>query len=128
MSGLTFDWDDTDLENPVVVKALNYLEDEFGWGKVWVRISSSGGGLHVLIADMKIADMDMTQVLIPDEMDTETQFQWRKVFSEEPWSLECRGRFISDSARAKTGFTTSRIFGVKNGQQAGHWKMWRRVR
>ena len=38
MSGLTFDWDDTDLENPVVVKALNYLEDEFGWGKVWVII------------------------------------------------------------------------------------------
>ena len=106
MSGLTFDWDGTDLENPMVVKALNYLEDEFGWGKVWVRISSSGDGLHVIIADMKIADMDMSQVLIPDEMDTETQFQWRKVFSEEPWSLECRGRFISDSARAKSGFTT----------------------
>jgi len=91
MSGLTFDWDDTDLENPVVVKALNYLEDEFGWGKVWVRVSSSGEGLHA-------------------------------------WSLECRGRFISDSARAKTGFTTSRIFGVKNGQRAGPWKMWRSVK
>jgi|TARA_B110001454_G_C12706126_1_gene428652 hypothetical protein len=127
MSGLTFDWDDTDLENPVVVKALNYLEDNFGWERVWVRTSSSGGGLHVVIADLTI-DMDMTQLLVPDEMDTETQFYWRKVFSEEPWSLECRGRFISDSARSQTGFTTSRIFGVKNGQEAGPWGLWRTLK
>jgi hypothetical protein len=124
MSGLTFDWDDTDLENPVVVKALNYLEDEFGWGKVWVRISSSGTGLHVIIAEPKL-HFDLTQTLVPEEMDTQTQFQWRKVFSEEPWRLECRGRFISDSARSQTGFTTSRIFGVKNGRSAGPWKLWR---
>ena len=125
MSGLTFDWDDTDLENPVVVKALNYLEDKFGWGRVWVRTSSSGDGLHVVIAELTIHDMDMSQVLVPDEMDTETQFYWRKVFSEKPWSLECRGRFISDSARSQTGFTTSRIFGVKNGKSAGPWQLWR---
>jgi hypothetical protein len=124
MSGLTFDWDDTDLENPKVSEALSYLSQEFGWEKVWVRVSSSGTGLHVIIARPEM-NMDLTQNLVPEPMDTETQFYWRKIFSEDPWNLECQGRFISDSARAQAGFTTSRIFGVKNGESCGPWNLWR---
>ncbi len=124
MSGLTFDWDDTSLENPKVGKALSYLSQEFGWDKVWVRVSSSGTGLHVIIARPEI-NMDLTQNLVPEPMDSEMQFHWRRIFSEDPWNLECRGRFICDSARAQAGFTTSRIFGVKNGESCGPWNLWR---
>ena len=57
-------------------------------------------------------------------MDAEKQINYRKQFSEDPWNLECPGRFISDSARKSGGRNTSRIFIVKNENISGDWNCW----
>ena len=51
-SGLTFDWDGVSIEEDLVNIELTELFDHFGEGKVWYRVSSSGKGLHIMIADM----------------------------------------------------------------------------
>ena len=51
MSGLTFDWDDVNFDHPKVQNALKHLCQIFD-NKVWYRISSSGSGLHIIIAEL----------------------------------------------------------------------------
>ncbi len=118
-SGLTFDWDDTDLSNPKVLKALSVLCTEFG-PRVWVRTSSSGTGLHVLIGELTY-DTLFGIVMSPVPMKLSEQMMWRKVFSEKPWNLECVGRLFSDQVRSAEGFRTSRVFKSKNGMTSANW-------
>ena len=115
-SGLTFDWDDLTIENNRVQNALNELALIFGDDKVWYRVSSSGKGLHIMIADIILDEESGESILQPIEMDSEMQIEYRKSFD-----LECRGRLISDSVRKTQGFRTSRIFRTKNGKNVSKW-------
>ena len=124
MVGLTFDWDGVGLENKTVKHALDNLTYEFGQGNVWYRISSSGEGLHIIIGNVQLDPKTLTRFIRPTPMKADQQIEYRKRFSQDPWNLECKGRFISDSARAVGGLTTSRIFTVKNDQESGDWKCW----
>ena len=116
-SGLTFDWDNVGLEDKLVQEELNELVKTFGENKVWYRVSSSGQGLHVIIADI-IYDAPFDRVLLsPMLFSSIEQFKHR-----ENSPLECKGRFISDLHRIKNGLKTSRIFIVKYGSTSGEWK------
>jgi|TARA_R110002020_G_scaffold282188_3_gene497815 hypothetical protein len=117
--GLTFDWDNLTLEDEEVIQALNYLVDEFGTESVWVRVSSSGTGLHILIGKLILDEFTGFPTLSPIPMGVEEQMQYRLADK-----LECRGRRISDSYRKKVGMRTSRIFQNKNGNPTGEWKKW----
>ncbi len=116
-SGLTFDWDDLTIENDKVQTALNELILIFGNDRVWYRVSSSGKGLHIMIADIILDEESGESILQPIEMDSERQIEYRKSFD-----LECRGRLISDSVRKTQGFRTSRIFRTKNGKNVSKWR------
>ena len=118
-SGLTFDWDDITVADATVQKALRTLLSEFG-PRVWVRTSSSGTGLHVMIAELTY-DSLFGVVLSPSPMSLADQMLWRKVFSEDPWKLECAGRLFSDQVRSAEGFRTSRVFKSKNGGLSSEW-------
>ena len=124
MVGLTFDWDDVGLEDKIVQRALDNLTYEFGQGNVWYRISSSGEGLHIIIGSIQVDPKTLNRFIRPTPMESNKQMQYRNRFAQSPWNLECKGRFISDAARAVGGLTTSRIFLVKNDQQASDWKCW----
>ena len=134
MPGVTFDWDDRNPDDPLVRCALEELARRFGAHHVWYRTSSSGEGLHVMVGSMKYSRANGGVDLSPIVMSVAQQFALRKEFGEDPWAddqgpLECRGRFISDSARSIHGFSTSRIFGVKtdaDGDPAicGSWICW----
>jgi hypothetical protein len=119
MTGLTFDWDDVGISDKVVQKALAELNSDFSQ-RVWYRVSSSGTGLHVIIAELAY-DTSFGLILNPIKMPVETQFEYRAKYSEKPWNLECAGRFFSDQVRSSEGFRTSRVFVSKNGMQAGEW-------
>ena len=116
-SGLTFDWDDLTIEDDRVQTALHELIIIFGNDQVWYRVSSSGNGLHIMIADIILDDESGESILQPIEMDSEKQIEYRKSFE-----LECRGRLISDSVRKTQGFRTSRIFRTKNGRKVSKWR------
>ena len=124
MVGLTFDWDGVGLEDKTVQHALDSLTYEFGQGNVWHRISSSGTGLHIIIGNIQLDPKTLDRFIRPIPMNANKQMEYRKRFSLDPWNLECKGRFISDSARVVGGLTTSRIFVVKNDQQSSDWKCW----
>ena len=124
MVGLTFDWDGVGLEDKKVQHALDSLTYEFGQGNVWYRISSSGEGLHIIIGNIQLDPKTLDRFIRPTPMNADKQIEYRKRFALDPWNLECKGRFISDSARAARGLTTSRIFIVKNDQQSSDWKCW----
>ncbi len=119
MTGLTFDWDDVNFDHPKVQEALIQLCEIFD-NKVWYRVSSSGSGLHVIIAELSY-DSLFGMILNPVSMPTTTQFEYRQQFAEPPWNLECLGRFNSDQVRSSEGFRTSRVFTSKNGNTAGGW-------
>ena len=121
MQGLSFDWDDVARGNETVESALQSLADDFGWTRVFYRISSSGTGLHVIIAELSL-DMNLEQSLQPVLIEQSKIMEYRKKFADAPWNLECKGRFISDSARQKAGMRTSRVFSVKNQQHSAPWK------
>jgi len=116
-SGLTFDWDDLTIADDKVQKALHELITLFGNDRVWYRVSSSGNGLHIMIADIILDEVSGVSILQPIEMDSEKQIEYRKSFE-----LECRGRLISDSVRKTQGFRTSRIFRTKNGKKVSKWR------
>ena len=116
-SGLTFDWDKVNIEDGVVNLELTELFEYFGEGKVWYRISSSGNGLHVIIADMYYDPPTNKILLRPIPMDSKIQMDFRKKSL-----LECKGRFISDIHRIRNGLRTSRVFIVKNGSKSSDWK------
>jgi len=124
MVGLTFDWDGVNLQDKTVQRALDSLTDEFGQGNVWYRISSSGKGLHIIIGNIQLDPKTLDRFIRPTPMNAGKQIEYRKRFALDPWNLECKGRFISDSARAAGGLTTSRIFVVKNDEQSSDWKCW----
>ena len=124
MVGLTFDWDGVNLQDKTVQHALDSLTYEFGQGNVWYRISSSGKGLHIIIGNIQLDPKTLDRFIRPTPMNAGKQIEYRKRFALDPWNLECKGRFISDSARAVGGLTTSRIFVVKNDQESGDWKCW----
>ena len=119
--GLSFDWDGVLRGEPLVEDALNSLAEDFGWTRVFYRTSSSGTRLHILIAELSL-DMNLEQSLHPISLSQETIMDYRKRFAEPPWNLECRGRFISDSARSQAGMRTSRVFTVKNEDLSMPWK------
>lgn len=118
-SGLTFDLDDMTIEDERVVKLLNWLLEEFGSEYVWFRTSSSGDGLHVMIAELVYSEVLGVPELVPILIPTETQMKYREMVE-----IECRGRRISDSYRKKVGMRTSRVFKMKNGKQSGEWIKW----
>jgi len=116
-SGLTFDWDDVSIDDELVLESLEELVDIFGQGKVWYRVSSSGNGLHIMVGDVFMDDSSGETILQPLPMPSDEQIEYRKRFT-----LECRGRLISDSVRKKQGFRTSRIFNTKNGRKVSEWR------
>lgn len=116
-SGLTFDWDGVGIEDELVNVELQELFEFFGEGKVWYRISSSGKGIHVMIADMYYEPTTNQVLLKPIPLESKTQMEFRKKSL-----LECQGRFISDIHRMRNGLRTSRVFIVKNGSKSSEWK------
>ena len=116
-SGLTFDWDGVGIEDELVNVELQELFEFFGEGKVWYRISSSGNGIHVMIADMYYEPTTNQVLLKPIPLESKTQMEFRKKSL-----LECQGRFISDIHRMRNGLRTSRVFIVKNGFKSSEWK------
>ena len=77
-SGLTFDWDGVSIEDELVNVELEELFDFFGEGKVWYRISSSGKGIHVMIADMYYEPTTNQVLLKPIPLDSKTQMDFRR--------------------------------------------------
>ena len=124
MAYLTFDWDDVDISDTIVITALQELQDRFGYGNVWYRISSSQTGLHVVIARLEYSFATGTMVLEPNLVSPEVQIKIRQEFAEEPWFLECKGRLISDSVRTQHGFRTGRLFWAKNDNVAKEWQLY----
>ena len=104
------------IEDELVNIELQEFFDYFGEGKVWYRISSSGNGIHVMIADMYYEPTTNQVLLKPIPLDSNIQMDFRKKSL-----LECKGRFISDIHRMKNGLRTSRVFIVKNGAKSSQW-------
>ena len=120
MVGLSFDWDDVCISDTKVQQALRELNKDFAQ-RVWYRVSSSGTGLHVIIGELSY-DTLFGMIFNPLQVAQEVQFEYREKFSQDPWNLECLGRFFSDQVRSQEGFRTSRVFISKNGKQAGEWQ------
>lgn len=118
---LTFDWDDVTPDTEEVKLAVKELVSMFGDGYVWYRISSSGHGLHLVIAKLTWNTASESVFLSPIEFDDEEIMEYRGQFLEEPWNLECLGRLMGDSARKVSGTTWGRIFAVKNEGLSGEW-------
>lgn len=116
MAILSFDWDDVSIDNKTVQQALCQLTAEYGPEMVWYRVSSSGQGLHVLVAGID-EQFHLRPVSIPE---TES-FRWRTHFFEPPYELECGGRLRADNERCAHGFSTGRLFSHKNQTSAGEW-------
>ena len=115
---MNFDWDDVSLDHPQVIRALSELNSEFGFGRVWYRISSSGTGLHVIIADVA-----PNLTLLPLTFDDDFVFSWRQKLSAKPYGLECSGRLRADQERFAHGFRIGRIFSTKNNLESGPWQL-----
>jgi len=123
MAYLNFDWDDVLPDHQVSLNAMDVLIESFGLGKVWYRISSSGTGMHVMIADLIPRSQEgYTLDLVPQDYEEAFVLRWRKHFLQLPFSLECQGRLNADRERSANGFRIGRIFKNKNGASAGVWK------
>ncbi len=118
---LTFDWDDVTPNEEKVKNAFSDLNEMFGVGNVWYRISSSQTGLHIVIAEGNYSKETSSIYLTPKEFDEDEVMQFRKLFSYPPYELECNGRLVTDSLRRSGGTTWGRIFTVKNGNKSGEW-------
>ena len=92
--GLSFDWDGVLRGEPLVEDALNSLAEDFGWTRVFYRTSSSGTGLHILIAELSL-DMNLEQSLHP------ISFPKKPLWITESGSLNHRGilSVVGDSFR-----------------------------
>ena len=117
---LTFDWDDVSINDPIVLEALAELSSRYP-PRVWYRISSSGTGLHLIIAELLWDSSTGTMQVTPVDFSESETFRIRTEFSAPPWGLECRGRLISDSVRSVNGYRTGRLFSAKNNNLAGGW-------
>lgn len=118
---LTFDWDDVSLDETIVKNAIKELVFIFGQGTVWYRISSSGTGLHLVIANLRWDEETMQSILTPKDFEDEVVMSLRNIFADEPWNLECKGRLITDSMRQQGGTVWGRVFTLKNGNVSGEW-------
>jgi len=118
---LTFDWDDIMSDDAKVKIAFNKLNELFGVGNVWHRISSSKTGLHIVIANANYNKKTSSIILSPIEFSDDQVLHYRNLFSSEDWNLECNGRLMTDNLRKLAGTTWGRIFTVKNGNVSGEW-------
>jgi hypothetical protein len=118
MTSLNFDWDDVSLDHPTVQQALSQLATQFP-DQVWYRISSSGTGLHVLVAELS-PELELIPVDFPAEkvMTIRAHF-WTP--APEGFGLECGGRLRADRERLSHGFSIGRLFAVKNGNEVSRW-------
>ena len=119
MTGLTFDWDDASLEDELVQTGLQLLTTLFPIENIWIRVSSSKTGLHVMIGELLWNTFLGESILTPIDMSVEDQMRYRHQFVE--FGLECSGRLISDTVRQTTTLQTSRVFGIKNGNRSEAW-------
>ncbi len=119
MTGLTFDWDDASLEDELVQSGLQLLTTLFPIENIWIRVSSSKTGLHVMIGELLWNTFLGESILTPIDMSVEDQMRYRHQFVE--FGLECSGRLISDTVRQTTTLQTSRVFGIKNGNRSEAW-------
>jgi len=119
MTSLNFDWDDVSLDHPTVQQALSQLATTFP-DQVWYRVSSSGTGLHVLVAELS-PELELIPVdFSPQEvMEIRSQF-WTP--APEGFGLECGGRLRADRERLAHGFSIGRLFAFKNQNQTGKWQ------
>ena len=119
MTGLTFDWDDASLDDELVQSGLQLLTTLFPIENIWVRVSSSKTGLHVMIGELLWNTFLGESILTPIDMSVEDQMRYRHQFVD--YGLECSGRLISDTVRQTTTLQTSRVFGIKNGNRSEAW-------
>jgi len=119
MTGLTFDWDDASLDDDLVQSGLQLLTTLFPIENIWVRVSSSKTGLHVMIGELVWNTFLGESILTPIDMSVEDQMRYRHQFVD--YGLECSGRLISDTVRQSTTLQTSRVFGIKNGNRSEAW-------
>ncbi len=119
MTGLTFDWDDASLDDELVQSGLKLLTTLFPIENIWVRVSSSKTGLHVMIGELLWNTFLGESILTPIKMSVEDQMRYRHQFVD--FGLECSGRLISDTVRQSTTLQTSRVFGIKNGNRSEAW-------
>ena len=119
MAGLTFDWDDASLEDELVQSGLQLLTTLFPIENIWIRVSSSKTGLHIMIGELLWNTFLGESILTPIDMSVEDQMRYRHQFVE--FGLECSGRLISDTVRQTTTLQTSRVFGIKNGNRSEAW-------
>lgn len=125
MTGLTFDWDNVSLDEPKVREGLELLAYDFPLENIWIRVSSSQQGLHVMIAQL-IWEVGLGQyILEPIPMISEDQMQYRQKFVK--FGLECSGRLRSDIMRQVGNLRTSRVFFNKNGNTATKWQSYLEV-
>ena len=119
MTGLTFDWDDASLEDELVQSGLHLLTTLFPIENIWIRVSSSKTGLHVMIGELRWNTFLGESILTPIDMSVEDHMRYRQQFVD--FGLECVGRLISDTVRQTTTLQTSRVFGIKNGNRSEAW-------
>ena len=119
MGVLTFDWDDASLEDELVQSGLHLLTTLFPIENIWIRVSSSKTGLHVMIGELRWNTFLGESILTPIDMSVEDQMRYRHQFVD--FGLECSGRLISDTVRQTTTLQTSRVFGIKNGNRSEAW-------
>ena len=119
MTGLTFDCDDASLDDELVQSGLQLLTTLFPIENIWVRVSSSKTGLHVMIGELLWNTFLGESILTPIKMSVEDQMRYRHQFVD--FGLECSGRLISDTVRQSTTLQTSRVFGIKNGNRSEAW-------
>ena len=118
MTSLNFDWDDVSLDHPMVQQALSHLATQFP-DQVWYRVSSSGTGLHVLVAELS-PELE----LIPADFTAEEVMKMRSQFwtpAPDGFGLECGGRLRADRERLAHGFSIGRLFAVKNDNEVSAW-------
>tara|TARA_R110002012_G_scaffold318539_1_gene537149 strand:- start:6158 stop:6529 length:372 start_codon:yes stop_codon:yes gene_type:complete len=118
---LTFDWDDIEPNHIKVKEAFIKLNEIFGHGNVWHRVSSSGTGLHLVIGTASFNKKTASIIISPIDFSDDEVFNYRTMFSSSAWELECNGRLITDGLRRQAGTTWGRIFTVKNGNVSGEW-------
>ena len=103
MTGLTFDWDDASLDDELVQSGLQLLTTLFPIENIWVRVSSSKTGLHVMIGELLWNTFLGESILTPIKMSVEDQMQYRHQFVD--FGLECSSRLISDTQPSIYDFT-----------------------
>jgi len=117
VTSLNFDWDDVSIDDPTVQQALSHLATTFP-DQVWYRVSSSGTGLHVLVAELS-PELELIPVSFAPDQVMELRSQY---WDPTGFGLECGGRLRADRERLAHGFSIGRLFAVKNNRETGGWQ------